>query len=67
MSKYWLITCKTESLLTFKDLTDLVIFLHDHQHEIKKFRVLKNKEDDVVEVHLGHLQWPEFRNVLERS
>lgn len=67
MSKYWLITVATESLLTFKDVHDLVIFLHDHQKDMKRFRVLKNKGDSVVEIHLGHLPWVEYRNILERS
>jgi hypothetical protein len=67
MSAYWLITRDTESLLTFRTTTDLLIFLHDHLDRLRKFRVLKNKEDQVVEVFLAHLPFGLFRDVLERS
>lgn len=67
MSRFWIITKETESLLTFKYLSDLVTFLYDHQDRMDRFRVVKNKDDHVVEVHLKHLPWSSFREVLERS
>jgi len=67
MSRYWLITKETESLLTFRTVIDLVIFLYDHQGQIHRFRILKNKEDQVVEVHLSHLPWSSFKETLEKS
>lgn len=67
MSRYWLITRETETLLVFHDVQDLVIFLYDHQDNMERFRVLKNKDDYVVEVHLGHLKWPKFKEALENS
>lgn len=67
MSRYWLISKQTESLLCFRTEGDLLIFLYNHQGEVARYRVLKNKNDHVVEVHLSHLKWSEFREVLERS
>lgn len=67
MSEFWIITRETESLLTFRSITDIVIFLFDHQSRLDRYRILKNKGDSVVEVHLNHLKYEVFREVLERS
>ena len=67
MSRYWIITKETESFLPFRDIGNLLTFLYDHQKDVGRFRVLKNKNDSVVEVYLSHLLWKDFREALESS
>lgn len=67
MSRYWIITRETESLLTFNSVNDLVIFLFDHKHEMHRYRILKNKDVNTIEVHLSHLPWSSYREILDKS